>query len=64
MAVYELEGRLKAPRSLRELGMPESGLDRAAELATTQPYWNPRVIERGAISRQLLQDAWEGRAPR
>jgi maleylacetate reductase len=45
-----------------DLGMPESSLDRAAEMATTQPYPNPRPLERRAV-RQLLQDAWEGRRP-
>jgi maleylacetate reductase len=42
--------------------MPESGLDRAAELAVANPYWNPRPIDRVAI-RALLDDAWHGRRP-
>lgn len=54
---------LGAPRSLREIGMPADGLDRAADLAVQNPYWNPRPIERPAI-RSLLDDAWHGRAPR
>jgi maleylacetate reductase len=62
-ALYELRRRLQAPGSLRELGMPREGLDRAAELATTEPYWNPRPIERTAL-RELLEDAWEGGRPR
>ena len=61
--VYDLAKALGAPISLRDIGMPESGLDRAAELATTNAYWNPRPLERVAI-RQLLQQAWEGRRPR
>jgi alcohol dehydrogenase class IV len=60
--VYDLAKRLGAPTALRDIGMPESGLDRAAELATTNAYWNPRPLEHGAI-RQLLQKAWEGRRP-
>ena len=60
--VYDLGKRLGASMALRDLGMPESGLDRAAEMATTQPYPNPRPLERRAV-RQLLQDAWEGRRP-
>ena len=42
--------------------MAEADLDRAADLAAADPYWNPRPIERDAI-RQLLADAWHGRRP-
>ena len=59
---YDLAKTLGAPTALRDIGMPESGLDRAAELATTNAYWNPRPLERSAI-RKLLQQAWEGRRP-
>jgi maleylacetate reductase len=60
--VYDLARRLGASMALRDLGMPETGLDRAADLAVSQAYPNPRPLERAAI-RQLLQDAWEGRRP-
>lgn len=60
--VFDLANRLGVPSALKDIGMPADGLDRAAELATTNAYWNPRPIERGAI-RQLLQDAWEGKRP-
>jgi maleylacetate reductase len=60
--VFDFARGLKAPASLRELGMPADGLDKAAELATTDAYWNPRPLERKAI-RQLLQNAWEGQRP-
>jgi len=60
--VYDLAKALGAPIALRDIGMPEAGLDRAAELATTNAYWNPRALERVAI-RELLQQAWEGRRP-
>jgi maleylacetate reductase len=60
--VFDLAHRLGAPTALKDIGMPEDGLDRAAELATTNAYWNPRPIERSAI-RRLLQDAWEGTRP-
>ncbi len=43
--------------------MAESELDRAAEIATEQPYWNPRPVTRDAV-RALLDDAWAGRRPR
>lgn len=60
--LYDLAQQLGAPVALRDIGMPASGLDRAADLAVTDPYWNPRPIERSGI-RQLLQNAWEGIRP-
>jgi maleylacetate reductase len=51
-----------APMALRDLGLQEADLDRAAELATANPYWNPRPVTRDAI-RQLLQAAWSGQHP-
>ena len=60
--LYDLARSLGAPVALESVGMPESELDRAAELATTSPYWNPRPVERAAI-RKLLGDAWSGRRP-
>jgi alcohol dehydrogenase class IV len=61
-ALYDLARSNGAPYSLRELGMAEADLDRAAELAVANPYWNPRAIERAGI-RALLQQAWEGTRP-
>jgi maleylacetate reductase len=60
--LYDLAKSVDAPLSLEAIGMPEDGLDRAADLAVTNPYWNPQPLERGAI-RALLQAAWEGRRP-
>jgi alcohol dehydrogenase class IV len=60
--LYDMASAAGAPASLRDIGMPESGLDRAAELAVANPYWNPRPIDRVAI-RALLDDAWHGRRP-
>ena len=61
-ALQDLARRLGAPVSLRGIGMPADGLDRAAELAVTTPYPNPRPLERNAI-RALLQRAFDGAAP-
>jgi alcohol dehydrogenase class IV len=60
--LFDLTRTTGALVSLRELGMAEADLDRAADLAVADPYWNPRPIERGAV-RALLWDAWEGRRP-
>lgn len=60
--LYELARRLKVPLALKEIGMPEDGLERATTLATENPYYNPRPIERDAILT-LLRHAWEGVPP-
>ncbi len=57
-----LPQRLAHRGALKDLGMKAADLDRAAELATRNPYSNPRPIERGAV-RALLQAAWEGARP-
>lgn len=61
-ALVALATRLGSPKSLQSLGMPESGIDRAADLAVQNPYWNPRPIERNAI-RKLIAAAWAGDPP-
>jgi maleylacetate reductase len=60
--LYDLAHTQGAPCALRDIGMRESDLDLAAELAASNPYWNPRPIERSAI-RVLLQHAYEGSRP-
>ena len=60
--LYDLEVNLGTPRSLKEIGMLESGLDQAAELAAANPYANPVPIGRAAI-RRLLDNAFHGRKP-
>jgi len=60
--LFDLAKSLGAPVALRDLGMLEADLDRAAELAVANPYWNPRPIERAAV-RALLDDAFHGRPP-
>jgi maleylacetate reductase len=60
--VQDLAARHRAPLSLEAIGMPESGLDRAADLAAATPYPNPRPLERAAL-RALLQRAFDGAPP-
>lgn len=60
--LYEFISRLGAKQSLREIGMPESGIEEAALLATQNPYWNPRKLEAQAI-RDMLRRAWAGELP-
>lgn len=61
-ALYDFASAMGAPLALRDLGLAEADLDRAADIATQNPYWNPRPVERGAL-RQLLQNAWAGETP-
>jgi alcohol dehydrogenase class IV len=61
-AVFDLARAHGAPVALRDIGMQESGLDRAADLAVQNRYPNPRPLERGAI-RALLQRAFDGTRP-
>jgi len=60
--LYSLARRCGAPLALRDIGMRAADLDRAADVACEDPYWNPRPIERPAI-RELLQRAFEGAEP-
>jgi maleylacetate reductase len=60
--LYDLAKKLNAPLALKDIGMPGSGLDRAADIAVANPYPNPRKLEREAI-RKLLDDAYHGREP-
>lgn len=60
--LYDLPERLGARMALKDIGMKQAELDRAAELATQSPYYNPRAINRAAI-RKLLDDAFQGRRP-
>lgn len=60
--LYDFSSALGAPLALKDLGLKEEDLDRAAELAVLNPYWNPRPVERQAI-RELLQRAWSGIRP-
>jgi maleylacetate reductase len=60
--IYDLIGRIGAPRALKDIGMPADGLDRAADLALQNRYYNPRPLEHTAI-RELLQRAYDGGRP-
>lgn len=57
--LLRLAREIKAPLSLRELGMPEAGIGRAAAIASERQYPNPRPVTRADIER-ILADAWKG----
>lgn len=60
--IYDLAQRIGAPLTLSDLGLKESDLDRAADIATEAPYFNPRPVDREGV-RSLLDDAFHGRRP-
>jgi len=60
--IYDLIKRIGAPIALKDIGMPEDGLDRAAQLATENPYYNPRKVEYAGV-RELLENAYRGTRP-
>lgn len=62
LQLYGMVQGLGLPTSLKAIGMPESGLERALELALTDGYWNPRPMELQPL-RQLLRRAFDGSAP-
>ena len=60
--LYDLAKSLGAKMALEDFGMNEQDLDKAADIAASNPYPNPRPIERVAI-RKLLDKAFHGRRP-
>ncbi|MDO6963402.1 maleylacetate reductase [Rhizobium alvei] len=60
--LYDFAQAVGSPMALKDFGLTEADLDRAAEIATKNPYANPRPIDRASI-RSLLQDAWSGARP-
>jgi maleylacetate reductase len=60
--IYDLMKTLGAPLGLKDIGMREAELDRAADLATQAPYYNPRSPDRAGI-RDLLDAAFHGQRP-
>lgn len=60
--LWDFAARIGAPQRLADLGLAEPDLDRAADIALRNAYWNPRPFNRDDI-RDLLQAAFEGRRP-
>jgi maleylacetate reductase len=61
-ALYDLAKTLGASLALKDIGMPREGLERAAQLATENPYFNPRPVQYEGILA-LLTAAWNGERP-
>lgn len=55
--------KLKVKRGLKEFGFKEEDVDKAADIAVANPYWNPREVERAPL-RELIRRAWAGEEAR
>lgn len=60
--LYDIAKNGGASIALKDLGMPEAGIDKATEITLANPYWNPRPFEKDAI-RAIIQAAWDGTRP-
>lgn len=58
-----LLGKLGVKRGLKEFGMKEEDVEKAAEIAVSNPYWNPRELESEKI-REVIRRAWAGEEAR
>jgi alcohol dehydrogenase class IV len=61
-ALRDIADSFGAPQGLKDIGMPEEGIDRAVEIFFRNPYDNPRQLAEEPI-RNLLRRAWKGDAP-
>lgn len=55
--------KLGVKRGLKDFGFKEEDIDKAADIAVGNPYWNPRDIEKAPI-RELIRRAWAGEEAR
>lgn len=60
--LYALMQQTASKKSLAELGMTSAGLDKAADIAVQNPYWNPRPVTRDGV-RDMLEAAFRGTRP-
>ncbi|KAM0339648.1 hypothetical protein ACHAPU_010830 [Fusarium lateritium] len=56
-----LLNKLQVPRGLKDLGMKETDIDSAAQIATSNQYPNPRGLELEWVC-ELIRRAWAGEA--
>ena len=61
-ALFDLARNVGAPRGLKDLGMPESGVSIAVKDALESPYWNPRPLNAEGLTA-MLKRAWAGERP-
>jgi maleylacetate reductase len=63
--LFDLAADNGVPVALKDIGMRQEDLDKAADIAVSNPYWNPRAFgkEQRNLIRELLQRAYDGTRP-
>lgn len=62
VALFDFAKSVGAPQRLRDLGMPESGIEVTVSAMLQHGGWNPRPLERAGIEK-LVRNAFEGQRP-
>ena len=61
-AIFDFAESLGAPLSLREIGMPQDGIERVVDSLLSSPGYNPRPLEEEPL-RHAIQNAFDGIRP-
>ena len=61
--LFDLGQSLGAPAALKDIGMPKTGIEEAAQAMLAQGGWNPRPLDAVSLTR-VLRRAWSGDHPR
>lgn len=51
--LYDLARELGAEMSLKNLGLPETGIEETVRQTTANPYWNPRTLDPAALTSMI-----------
>jgi alcohol dehydrogenase class IV len=62
-ALGTLQRSLGIQVALRDIGMEQEDIQRTADIAMEEPYWNPRQLKKEGIL-EIIRRAWAGEAPR
>lgn len=60
--IFDIAANAGVPTALRDIGMPEDGINKAVEITLANPYANPRPLDR-TLLRRLVANAWQGLRP-
>lgn len=60
--LFDIAKDAGAPVALKDLDMPEDGIERAVDITLNTPYFNPRALEADAL-KDLVSNAWNGTRP-
>jgi maleylacetate reductase len=63
LGLFKFNREIGVYTSLKDLGMPESGIEVIVDQIMNTPYWNPRKMNRDALIK-LLQRVWTGEPPK